>query len=193
MKYNMSDIGLYMLKVQEDLANQYQYKILQDDLAIKCMRQYVLTLPIGFHLEHDEIPVFENPEINRTIYKPGYEIVKEHKIPIVSRDGTMIAYKYNRIVIGHYGAFIEIDDSDIYDENICIKSGEQYRVFNKKYKDKVKYQWYTAKDSSNCKLYKQMRQVSYADYQAEMWYVSPFEVLDLNELKQMFAMKGDET
>lgn len=193
MKYNMSDIGLYMLKVQEDLANQYQYKVLQDDLAIKCMRQYVLTLPIGFHLEHDEIPVFENPEINRTIYKPGYEIVKEHKIPIVSRDGTMIAYKYNRIVIGHYGAFIEIDDADIYHDNIKCKEGQEYRIRDRKYKDRIKFQWFTTRDNADAKLYFQKRGVTYADYQAEMWYVSPFEVLDLNELKQMFAMKGDET
>ena len=192
MKYKMSDVGLHMLKAQEDLASQYLYKILPDDLAIRCMRQYVLTLPSGFHLEHDELKVYENPEINCIITKPGYEIIKKNKIPIVSRDGTMIAYKYNRIVIGHYGAFIEIDDSDVYPDNVKCKKGQEYRIKDRKYRDKVKFHWYTAKDNSDVKLYWQTREVAYADYRPDMWYVSPFEVLDLDELKSMFELKGEE-
>jgi hypothetical protein len=104
----------------------------------------------------------------------------------------MIAYKYNRIVIGHYGAFIEIEDDDIYDKNVKCEPGQEYRIRDRRYRDKVKYQWYTAKDHSHCKLYKQKRQVAYADYQENMWYISPFEVLDQNELTQLFLSEGDE-
>ena len=57
---------------------------------------------------------------------------------------------------------------------------------------KVKYQWYTAKDNSHCKLYKQMKPVAYADYQEGMWYISPFEVLDQNELTKLFLLEGNE-
>jgi hypothetical protein len=104
----------------------------------------------------------------------------------------MIAYKYNRIVIGHYGAFIEIEKDDIYRDNVKCEPGQEYRIRDRRYRDKVKYQWYTAKDNSHCKLYKQTRQVAYADYQEDMWYISPFEVLDQNELTQLFLSEGDK-
>lgn len=192
MKYAMSDVGTYTLKKQEELADTYKYKQLPHQLALNCMRHYVTSLPEGFCLKDNALKVAENPEINECISKPGYEVIKEHKLPIVTRDGTMIAYKYNRIVIGHYGAFIEIEDNDIYDKNVKCEPGQEYRIRDRRYRDKVKYQWYTAKDHSHCKLYKQKRQVAYADYQENMWYISPFEVLDQNELTQLFLSEGDE-
>lgn len=53
--------------------------------------------------------------------------------------------------------------------------GQEYR-FTEKYKNNVKYMWLTTKDSSACKLYDQQRTVTYADYKAGYFYVSPFEV-----------------
>ncbi len=192
MKYAMSDVGTYTLKKQEELADTYKYKQLPYQLALNCMRHYVTSLPEGFCLKDNALKVAENPEINECINKPGYEVIKEHKLPIVTRDGTMIAYKYNRIVIGHYGAFIEIEKDDIYRDNVKCEPGQEYRIRDRRYRDKVKYQWYTAKDNSHCKLYKQTRQVAYADYQEDMWYISPFEVLDQNELTQLFLSEGDK-
>lgn len=192
MKYAMSETGKFTLKKQEELADTYKYKLLPEALALNCMRHYVTSLPKGFCLINNGLKVAENPEINACIGKPGYEIIKEHKLPIVSRDGTMIAYKYKRIVIGHYGAFIEIEDDDIYEKNVKCEPGQEYRIRDRKYRDKVKYQWYTTKDNSHCKLYKQKRQVSYADYQENMWYVSPFEVLDQNELTKLLLSEGEE-
>ncbi len=185
MKYAMSEVGSYTIKKQDELADTYKYKQLPYDLALNCMRHYVTSLPQGFCLTNNALKVAENPEINECIGKPGYEIIKEHKMPIVSRDGTMIAYKYNRIVIGHYGAYIEIDDDDIYQDNIKIEPKQEYRVFDRRYRDKVKYNWYTARDRSHCKLYFQKKEVAYADYKANMWYISPFEVLDQKELEQL--------
>lgn len=191
MKYEMSDIGKYTLAKQEELAETYKYKVLENNLALNCMRHYVTSLPKGFCLKHPGVKVIDNPEIDHCIYKPGFEIHKEHKLPIVSRDGTMIAYTYNRIVIGHYGAFIEMKTDDIYEKNIKIKRGQEYRVIDRKYRDKVKYQWFTTKDESDCKLYKQMREVAYADYITGKWYISPFEILDEDELKSMFMSEGE--
>ena len=192
MKYAMSDVGTYTLKKQEALANTYKYKRLPYQLALNCMRHYVTSLPEGFRLKDNALKVAENPEINECVNKLGYEVIKEHKLPIITRDGTMIAYKYNRIVIGHYGAFIEIEKDDIYQNNVKCKPGQEYRIRDRRYRDKVKYQWYTAKDSSHCKLYKQMKPVAYADYQEGMWYISPFEVLDQNELTKLFLSEGNE-
>lgn len=191
MKYAMSEVGSYTLKKQQELADTYKYKRLPYDLALNCMRHYVTSLPQGFCLTNNALRVAENPEINECVDKPGYEIIKEQKLPIVSRDGTMIAYKYKRIVIGHYGAFIEIEDDDIYDKNIKIEQGQEYRIRNRKYRDTVKYWWYTARDNSHCKLYMQKKEVLYADYKTDMWYISPFEVLDQQELMKLFLSEGD--
>lgn len=186
MKYSMSEVGKYTLQKQEELSETYKYKQLPPDVALNCMRHYVTSLPEGFRLKDNAIKVAENPEIDACISKPGYEIHKERKLPIVSRDGTMIACKYERIVIGHYGAFIEMSDEDVYRDNIKCKKGQEYRINDGRYRDKVKYQWFTAKDKSDCKLYFQKREVSYADYKVNMWYISPFEVLDQKELEDLF-------
>lgn len=188
MKYKMSDIGKDTLAKQEELAEKYKYKVLENALALECMRHYVTSLPKGFCLENPGVKVADNPEIDYCIYKPGFEIIKKRKLPIVSRDGTMIAYRYKRIVIGHYGAFIEIEEDTIYNENIQVKRGQEYRIKDRRYREKVKYQWFTTKDKSDCKLYKQMKGVAYADYLEGMWYISPFEVLDENELQSIFML-----
>ena len=190
MKYPLSEIGSYTLMKQKELADIYNYKKLPYDISLNCMRYYVTSLPQGFHLKDDALNVKYNPEINECII--GYEIIKDYNLPIVSRDGTIIAYKYKRIVIGHYGAFIEIEDKDICKEHVIVEPGQEYRIQDRRYRDKVKYQWYTAKDNSHCKLYKQTRQVAYADYQEDMWYISPFEVLDQQELKDFLLNGGSE-
>ena len=186
MKYEISEIGKLTLKKQEELAEEYKYKLLTEALALNCMRHYVLTLPEGFKLKDNSIKVADNNEINKINNKPGYEVIKEAKIPIVTRDGTLLACSYERVVIGHYGAFIEMKSKDIYKEQIMCEKGQEYRIHNRKYKDKVKYQWFTVKDKSHCKLYFQKKEVAYADYKEDMWYISPFEVLDKNEIVKMF-------
>jgi hypothetical protein len=191
-KHAKSEIGKDILRYQDKLAAEYKYKRLPDELAIDSMRKYVLTLPEGFHLSDNSIPVADNPEINSimAVYtEKGFEI-KKTPFPLVSRYETMISCSFNRIVIGHYGAFIEIDDEDIYRENIKCEDGQEWRIKDRRYKDKVKYHWFTTKDNSICKLYYQTRKVIYADYIPGKWYISPFEVLDRNELIEVLT-KGE--
>lgn len=88
-----------------------------------------------------------------------------------------ISNSYDRIVIGDYGAFIEIDKKDMIKENIKIKEGEEYRIYDTRYSNNVKYFWYTTKDNSNIKIYYQRRKVNYADYKIDKYYVSVHEVL----------------
>jgi hypothetical protein len=185
MLYEITVTGRKLLNYQKELADKFHYRELSYYDSLNAMRLYVTSLPEGFKLEHPEIKVAENEEINEC-NKPGYEVIKKKKFPIVSRDGTLIASTYNRIVIGHYSAFLEMNYDDLYRENIRCKKGQEYRIANPKYSDKVKYLWFTTKDDSCCKLYKQKREVAYADYKIGMWYISPFEVLDLNELKNVF-------
>lgn len=53
------------------------------------------------------------------------------------------------------------------------------------YSERVKYQWFTARDRSDCKLYFQQKGVTYADYKPNKWYISPFEICTLEEIKAM--------
>ena len=100
----------------------------------------------------------------------------------------MIANKFDRIVLGQYGAFIEIDDADMVKKNIKMKPGQEYRVKDPKYSNHVKYQWFTTRDKTNCKLYFQQKGVTYADYQAGKWYISPYEVLTKEEIYEHMTL-----
>lgn len=85
--------------------------------------------------------------------------------------GAKISNGYDRIVVGDYGAFIEINSTDICKENIVVLSGQEFRLdpdFN------GKYLWYTTNGS--VKIYYQVRTVKYADYKVGFYYVSPTEI-----------------
>lgn len=189
-KHEISEIGKIMLDYQEQLADKYNYKKLENILALDSMRKYVLSLPEGFHLNDNSIPVANNPEINYAKDKPGFEI-KKTPFTLLSRCETMIACSFDRIVIGHYGAFIEIDEKDMYMNKIKCEEGQEWRIRSLKYRDKVKYRWFTAKDDSHCKIYYQQKEVSYADYKKDKLYISPFEVLNRDELMQVL-MREEE-
>lgn len=80
---------------------------------------------------------------------------------------------YNRIVIGDYGAYIEILPEQILLE-LQSKKGQEWRL-KKKNQEKyyIKYIWYNIDD---IKIYYQLRTVKYADYKINMYYISPFDV-----------------
>lgn len=168
---SLDEIGRKMLSKQAQLAAEYSYKPLPMNVKARVRREYLMNMPECFRNLITE-------SMGRTAFQ------KENTFLLYSKQNTPIAKAFSRIVIGDYGAFIEIDDQDMIKENIKIKPGEEYRVSNPKYAEKVKYQWFTAKDGSDCKLYFQQRGVSYADYKPGKWYISPYEVLSLEEIKE---------
>lgn len=88
----------------------------------------------------------------------------------------LICKSYIRIVIGDYGAFVEFNEPNY--SAYMIAPGEEYRINDPAYKDKVKYLWLTIKDNSCIKIYYQKKSVDYADYRPGMLYVSIHEVFD---------------
>ena len=134
------------------LATRYKYRKLNKKLSAEVRQKYLDNIPLELNIEGD---------INFKIY---------------TLSNTLISNGYNRIVIGDYGAFIEFNKSQIIRENIKIKEGQEYRINDPKYSDNVKYYWLTAKDNSNIKIYYQKKTVTYADYKAEVFYVSPYEI-----------------
>ena len=123
-------------------------------------------------------PMFS--EDARTLYKatlPGWLQGTDPKaISICTLKGTEFASGFSRIVIGDYGAFLEIDVSQINRDVIRVQPGQEYRLAEPRYAEHVKYIWMTVPDGSNVKIYWQKKTVEYADYQPGMYYVSPFEI-----------------
>lgn len=142
-----------LLSFQEELANKYKYKKLDNELSIEVRELYKNNLPPNLPLEGNK------------------------DFPIRSTKGTLISKGYERIVIGDYGAFIEFAEEQAEKNNYKIKKGQEYRIYDPKYSSNVKYNWLTAKDESDIKIYQQKKTVTYADYKAGMYYVSPFEIL----------------
>ena len=138
--------------LQDDLALKYNYKKLPAIIADKAHKEYLRSIPKDLNLTGSNINIY-------------------------SKNMTLISNGYDRIVIGDYGAFIEIDESKIIKDNLCIKTGQEYRLIDEKYKNNVKYIWLTINDDSDVKIYLQKKKVSYADYKPNKYYVSIFETI----------------
>lgn len=154
MLHQISDVGKRMLELQKELAAKHQYKPIPIDLFYGDVRdKYRETLPEWCC------------NVNDT-----------KNITLVTAAGTIIATGFQRIVIGDYGAFIEMDKDQMIRKNIKVKEGQEYRYTDERYAKHAKYLWLTAKDVSDCKIYLQKKTVDYADYVPGMYYISPFEV-----------------
>lgn len=146
-----------MLEFQTALAERYKYKKLKSELSEKVRTLY-----------EENIPSYFQNEANR-------------QFSITTADGIQIAKKWDRIVIGDYGAFVEISDEDMIKENIHIPARQMYRVNDPQYSEHVKYLWYEPNTGYPAKLYCQLKTVTYADYKAGKWYISPYETAQANE------------
>lgn len=140
---------LSMLKIQEKLADKYQYKKLSAELSEKYRQLWKDNLPDGLDINGSDI----------TIY---------------TKDGIMICEGYERVVIGDYGAFIEYNADQACKENYIIQPGQEYRVNDPRYSKNVKYNWLTI-EGSGIKIYEQKKGVVYADYKPGHYYISPHE------------------
>jgi len=136
----------YGLKFQANLAELFSYKKLTPQLSKEVREGY-----------ERELPKWLDPWHN-----------------LYTLDGTLIAIGYDRVVIGDYGAFIEINKDQLVKLNVVVAEGQEYR-YEAKY-DKCKYYWLTATDNSDIKIYHQRLTVDYADYKKDKYYVSPYEV-----------------
>lgn len=139
------------LQIEAKLAEKYKYKPLPQELSSKYRQYYIDNIPEFLDINGSETTLF-------------------------TVNGTPLCSKYDRIVVGDYGAFIEFSEGAI-SSKFIIQPGQEYRVNDEKYSKHVKYIWLTIDDGSSIKIYKQKRRVSYADYKPKKYYVSVHEVL----------------
>lgn len=142
------------LKIEATLAKKYGYLPLSPDLSEKYRSFFT-----------ENIPSFLN--------------INGSQQQLTTLNGTIICNGYDRIVVGDYGAFIEFSKEAIATDFV-IQPGQEYRVNDDKYKNRVKYIWLTVCDGSGVKIYQQKRKVAYADYKARKYYVIVHEVLERN-------------
>lgn len=149
----VSKTGQQMLAFQEELASEYGYKAIEPNLFLGDVRQkYLEALPGWCRLEGSE---------GTCLY---------------TLDGSLLSRGYMRVVIGDYGAFLEISPDQIQKEILKCKPGQEFRYKDYRFINHVKYLWLTAADHSDCKIYYQKKTVEYADYVPGMFYISPYHV-----------------
>lgn len=145
-----------LLEYQDKLAQTYGYKPLPDKIRWRVRRMFVKHLPAPFF-----DCLFSGFE--------GY--------PLFSKSGNCISRGFSRVVIGDYGAFVEIAPSLIFPKFLEILHGTEKRLGFQN----AKYLWMcpvfsTGGQDRDCKVYKQLKPVAYADYRPDMYYVSPFHL-----------------
>lgn len=90
------------------------------------------------------------------------------KMPLFTNYPTAIAYAYRRVVIGQRGPYVEFSKNDIFEKELYIPKNQLYRLSD----PKVYYIEFRTIDK-DIKVYYQMRNVAYADYLINHFYVSP--------------------
>ena len=97
---------------------------------------------------------------------------------------TIIARKYERVVIGQRGPYVEFTPNQILCDKLFVPRNQLYRLSD----PKIYYIEFRTNDSSNVKVYYQMRTVAYADYKIGCFYVSPND-LYVNGIKCLSSVE----
>ena len=145
----LSNADIFAL--QEQLAHDHNYKALDSARSDYYRDIWAQNLPDGLKIDGSDISIYTS-------------------------NGDLICTGYDRIVIGDYGAFIEFSAEQANRNIYKIKEGQEYRVNNPRYMYNVKYNWLTIADT-DIKIYEQKKTVTYADYKAGKYYISPHEDL----------------
>lgn len=85
--------------------------------------------------------------------------------------GTKIAVaeKFERIVHGGRGAYVEFDEKDIISSGLYVPESQAWRLHS----DKAYYIELRHMEYKKAKIYSQLKTVDYADYKVGYYYISP--------------------
>ena len=98
--------------------------------------------------------------------------VKSSRIPLFVKGTTQkVADRYNRVVIGERGPYVEFTQTQIIDSELYIPRGQLYRLTD----PRIYYVEFRTR-ITDVKVYYQMRTVAYADYHLCHFYISPYDL-----------------
>lgn len=89
-----------------------------------------------------------------------------------------IAEQYQRVVIGQRGPYVEFTKNQIFDKLLYIPKNQLYRLSD----PKVYYIEFRTIEN-DVKVYYQMRNVAYADYLINHFYISPIDLYKSDGIK----------
>lgn len=100
---------------------------------------------------------------------------------LYTKTGMWVAQGYIRVVHGQRGAYVELTTEQLLIANIHVPNNQVWRYSN----DNAYYLEYRTNDAACIKVYHQKRTVGYADYRVGMCYISPNDlmILENNQLK----------
>lgn len=91
---------------------------------------------------------------------------------ILVKSGVQIATGFIRIVHGDRGAYVEFDPSQLEEDYLFIPKDKEWRVRH----PNAYYIEYRTTDGEFVMVYKQKKEVDYADYVPGMYYISPMHL-----------------
>lgn len=109
--------------------------------------------------------------IARDYYRSQLALPEEGNPLLVLRNkqGTLISRGYTRVVVGDYGAYVEMAPERVAVDNLRPRwSSQSNRA--------MKYLWLVTKDEAETKVYQQTGTVRYADYLIGMYYIDPIDL-----------------
>lgn len=111
-----------------------------------------------------------------------FDIYNQTKVDLYTYSGLFLLRGYERIVIGKRGPYVECKSNQIKMNVIEVPENQHWRFYNKN----AFYLEYRTNDEAYVKLYKQLKEVDYADYQIGYWYISPFDLWYFKKSKNLF-------
>jgi len=92
-----------------------------------------------------------------------------------TRGGLLIAIGYERVVWGDRGPYVEFDTASLVAGTLHVPASQHWRLTTRN--PRIYYQEWRTNDECNVMVYRQLREVAYADYKPGYWYISPMDLI----------------
>lgn len=113
-------------------------------------------------------------------------------IDIYIDDNKKLCSKIERVVVGDHGPYIEFKPESLLVKTECVP-GKEFK-HDERYVNSIKYFDENPVGYSGVLLYNQQKPVTYADYKAGMYYVSPYDLYSVKkaEVKELYLDKQEK-
>jgi hypothetical protein len=94
--------------------------------------------------------------------------VLKSELPLFTESGLKLSNKYQRVLFTSKGNFVEFNNNDIIYKSFYINRSQLFRISD----PRVYYVQFNSNDTCNIKMYYQLRNVRYADFNIGCFYIS---------------------